>query len=188
MQSSTPLAKLSRPRLTRTVPRSRLFSRLDVMRKLSIVWVSGPPGVGKTALLASYLDQCNAAGVWYRVDAGDADPWSFFGLLAQTLESDASVPMAPINCEQTSDITSFARQFFRSFFARSSARSVIVLDNFERAPNLASLLRQALEEIPAGMSILVASRAGPPSVLARYVAHGQIGISRRADGTPAGSL
>jgi hypothetical protein len=125
-----------------------------------------PSWCRQNSLAGKLLDQCNAAGVWYRVDAGDADPWSFFGLLAQTLESDVSVPMAPINCEQTSDITSFARQFFRSFFARSSARSVIVLDNFERAPNLASLLRQALRRIPAGMSILVASRAGPPSVLA----------------------
>ena len=175
MQSSTPLAKLSRPRLTCSVPRSRLFSRLDAMRELPIVWVSGPPGAGKTALLASYLDQCTAAGIWYRVDAGDADPWNFFSLLAQTLKSDASDPLLPIKREQASDVTAFARQFFRSFFARRSARSVIVLDNFERAPSLASLLREALEEIPAGMSIIVRAGPGRLRCLARYVAHGQIG-------------
>ena len=75
-------AKISPPKLSGILPRKRLFNLLDEGREQPIVWVSGQPGAGKTALIASYLESKKLANAWFHVDAGDADPASFFLFLS----------------------------------------------------------------------------------------------------------
>jgi ATP/maltotriose-dependent transcriptional regulator MalT len=78
------LAKLTRPRPARAVPREGLFACLDEVRTHSrAICVVGPPGAGKTTLATSWLDARSIKGIWHQVDAGDADLPIFFHYLGQ---------------------------------------------------------------------------------------------------------
>ncbi|MBI2509854.1 MAG: hypothetical protein HYV99_07795, partial [Betaproteobacteria bacterium] len=58
-------AKTTQPSLAGIIPRERLFQRPDEALASSAVWVTGPPGCGKTTLAASYLESRKLASLWY---------------------------------------------------------------------------------------------------------------------------
>src|SRR5882672_2081433 len=72
MSKKASLAKIGPPRLFGVVPRERLFALLDENCGRPLIWISGPPGAGKTALVASYLEDRGSPTIWYQVDSGDA--------------------------------------------------------------------------------------------------------------------
>jgi len=55
-----------------------LFRLLDRGRRVPVTWVSGPPGAGKTLLVASYLGARKMRTVWYRLDESDVDLATLF--------------------------------------------------------------------------------------------------------------
>ena len=61
------LAKITRPTSVGTLTRPRLFRLLDGGKHKQVSWVWGPPGAGKTTLVASYLTTRNPT-LWYQVD------------------------------------------------------------------------------------------------------------------------
>ena len=77
-ESTIPLAKLTRPRIHGPILRKRLFKLLDERERHSVIWVSGPPGSGKTTLVASYVESRKIPTYWLQLDEGDRDLATFF--------------------------------------------------------------------------------------------------------------
>ena len=178
MSKKASLAKISRPRLFGVVARERLFALLDDNRGRPLVWISGPPGAGKTALVASYLEDRGLPTVWYQIEPGDADPASLFHYLALAADSVAeanSVSLPRFVPEHLLDLPSFARLFFRAFFAQLSQRLILVLDNYQEVPEdalLHEILRQAVAQVPTDSSVVAISRVEAPPGFVQFAASG----------------
>ena len=184
-QSAPKLAKFSRPRLYNVQKRERLFALLDSRRTHPIIWIAGPPGSGKSTLVASYVEARKLPGIWFQADPGDADPATFFHYLraaaadlpARQARDAAALPV--FTADYASDLPAFTRRFLREFFALFAPGSVLVVDNFHEPkgePRWRFAFAEGLREIPDGMNLVVLSREPPPAEMARLV--GEQRISR----------
>ena len=180
MPPAPTLAKFSRPRLYAVVKRDRLFRALDDARAHPIVFIAGPPGAGKSTLVASYVESRRAHGLWFQADIGDSDPATFFhyvGVAATTLGGARGARKAAAlprwNPGYAGDLAAFTRRFMREFYALFPPGSIFVVDNFHEAagaPEWRAAFSDALSELPAGVNMMILSRAEPPPEMSRLLA------------------
>jgi ATP/maltotriose-dependent transcriptional regulator MalT len=81
------ITKIAVPAHSGVLPRERLFQLLDRSRTRPAVRISSPAGSGETALVSSYVDAVQVVCLWYRVDASDDDPASFFHYFGLAVEA-----------------------------------------------------------------------------------------------------
>ena len=189
-----------RPSAAGLVARERVFALLDRFRR-PIIWVDGPPGAGKTSLISSWIETRAMRCLWYRVDAGDANPVTFFHQLAQVAPTHAA-RLPALTPGNLTDLAGFARRFFRALRECVPDFEIVVLDDFQNVPEGSALpilvgelaradtstdhLRDGLPCMlsikgsePAfpprtGLSVVVLSRSRPPAELARAIAYGDL--------------
>lgn len=172
-------AKLSPPEPVRVLERARLFQRLDELRVRKLVWISGPPGAGKTTLVSTYLQARKLRGVWYQLDTSDADLATFFhylGLAVKAAIPGHRTPLPKFTPEYLPGLQTFSRRFFELVIRWLGKPAVIVLDNYQDVAAEAlidTVLREACGVLPTGFALIVISRTDPPAGLARLQAHGE---------------
>jgi ATP/maltotriose-dependent transcriptional regulator MalT len=130
------LAELTRPRVHDAVPRERLFARLEEERlRRSALCIVGPPGAGKTTLVASWLDARHLDGIWYQVDAGDAELATFFyhlRLAATPFSRKGQRALPLLTPEYLSDIEGFTRRFLPSLRSAGRPRRLVMPERRRR--------------------------------------------------------
>lgn len=166
------LAKLTPPTLPLVLERPRLYRRLDQARKRPIVWITGPPGAGKTTLAAAYLRARRLRSLWYNLDERDGDLATFFhylGLAIQHVAPRFRRPLPHLTPEYALGLPTFTRNFFETLYSRLKPPVVLVFDNYHQiAPEspLHDMMQIGLSEIPSGVTVVVLSRLVPPATFA----------------------
>jgi len=179
---SASLAKTTRPSLSAIVPRSRLFALLDRGRKSSVIWITGPPGSGKTTLVSSYLDSRKLNHIWYQLDSGDADVATFFyymSLATEERESKKKGMLPLLAPEYQTDVSTFARRYSRDLFQHLTTPFVLILDNYDEVPlqsNFHQIMPDMLSEVPPKACVILISRREPAPSLARLRASGALEV------------
>jgi len=170
-KKSPTIAKVTRPIPTGVYPRKRLFDLLDRKRNRPIIWVSGPPGCGKTTLVTSYLEAKKFLCLWYQIDRGDADLATFFyylGLAAKKATPRKRKPLPLLTPEYMHGLPTFTLRYFENLFHRLKSPSFIVFDNYQEVPvesPFHEVIRHGLSNIPKGIHVILISRSEPPPVL-----------------------
>ncbi|MEW6377585.1 MAG: AAA family ATPase, partial [Thermodesulfobacteriota bacterium] len=155
------MSKVTRPIITRIFIRKRLFGLLDQMRKQPVVWVSGPPGCGKTTLVSSYIEARKLLCLWYQIDEGDSDIATFFYYMGQAIKRASPRKKKPIpflTPEYLQDVPTFTFRYFEELYSRlisphpplekgglrgdlkkgDKGGFIIVFDNYQEVPSESS--------------------------------------------------
>ncbi|HTL75418.1 MAG TPA: BTAD domain-containing putative transcriptional regulator [Casimicrobiaceae bacterium] len=176
---SSRLAKLSPPRASNWLARSRLNSLLDEATGAAAAWIAAEPGAGKSTLAAAWASMRSGRVLWYRVDEGDADPGVAFGYFTALARSTRRAARLPIHRgRDVEKLDVFSRTFFRAFFDVVPAGTTLVLDDAHAAAgtDFDALLVAAVREAPADVALLIASRKDPDGALLEDVARGALRI------------
>ena len=157
------------------VARTALVERLAATTAPAIT-VSGPPGYGKTTLLAQWAERIGSRAVWLSCDEGDNDPVVLLSALAVALDRIGPVDPAIFSALASSgaDITIIPR--FVSAVASVRSPVTVILDHAEAVTNrqcLTTIAEFALR-LPPGWQLALASRTVVPLPAARLRALGGI--------------
>jgi len=160
------------------------------MRKQPVIWVSGPPGSGKTTLVSSYLQVHETPCLWYQIDEADSDPATFFYYLGQAAKralprKRKSLPL--LTPEYLQGIPTFTFRYFENLYSHlipshptlRKGKFIIVFDNYQEVPSNASfheIISHGISRIPEGINVILISRGEPPPVLIPLRANNLMGV------------
>jgi len=149
-----------------------------------VTLVCAPAGFGKTTLLASWVRERSRDGAvtaWVTLDEHDNCPFVLWSAVLTALEQadpGVSLPWPP----QRGDADRFAAELVDAL-ARQRREIWLVLDDFQRLTESSPLggLVRLLEQLPAGLHLMISSRVDPPLPLHRFRVAGTLRELRTAE-------
>lgn len=162
------------------LPRPRLNDYLDQTRDGEVVLVCAPAGYGKTLLLADWVTGHAGRVAWLTVDGEDNTDRRFWAGVLAALSTVAAVPAAnPLHTMGLPEVPSHTPEFLQAVvdaLAAVPGPFVIVFDDLQELthPDPVAGLATLLENRPAGLRLVLASRCDPPLRLSRLRLTGEL--------------
>ena len=182
--------KLFVPRPRRDlVPRPRLSGRLDRGTGSKLTLVSAPAGFGKTTLVTEWLAAGPGGGrraAWLSLDRADNDPVSFWSYVIAALRTVApgvgAGALALLQAPRPPAVETVLTVLLNDLGA-AAGDIVLVLDDYHvvDAGEVQDQMAFLLDHLPAGLHVVIASRADPALPLARWRVRGELAEVRAAE-------
>lgn len=157
------------------VPRPRLFSVLNSFGDCPCLWISGPPGCGKTSLVNVWVEQAGTRVAWYRMDSGDTDPAGFVANLWRVVREAGGQSGDVVEPPDASTLTFPAtptaeavNPYFKTLFSGAADDLTIVLDDYHEVAEddgFAVVLASAIREAPEHVQFVVVGRTAPRGLM-----------------------
>jgi len=167
------------------VPRARLLDALDAAVDRPLTLLAAPPGAGKTALVAAWIAAGRAPGpvAWLSLDPADAERRRFWRAVLEALtRAGAGEPIDALASHPQERVELLVGALAGALADRTEPPIVLVLDDFhEVAESVRSGVDLLLRRPPAGLRVVIATRADPPLHLGRLRLQDQLAEIRAPD-------
>ena len=180
-------SKISRPPVANGYYCTELHDLLDELLSRQLVVISGPPGIGKSTLAATYIESRNLPSIWYQVDNGDNDPATFFYCLDMAMreaKSQSNFSLPHLSRKDSREISEFAKLYFEQLYQRLEVPFLIVLDNYQEVAEDAALheaIQAACTGLPKGGRIAIITTNKCPPSFAQLRARNMVAIIESED-------
>lgn len=162
--------------------RETLLEQLDqASRSAVLLWLSAPPGAGKSSLAQQLVQRRGGACLYLQLQAEDLDPRAFFLDLRRALAvlCNLRMPLLPLPPAAGSfDLWGvYAQHVFDSVQHHLPPESLIVLDDVQHiaaAAHFSDAIEFGLLRLPHGSNVLMLSRGPPPSSVLSRIGSGQV--------------